>query len=34
MLASAYAIEVAGRAFSAQASLKPMYDPASERAKV
>ena len=33
MLASAYAIEVAGRAYSAQVSLKPMYDPTSERAK-
>ena len=34
MLASAYAIEVAGRTFDAQVSLAPMYDPASERAKV
>jgi 4-methylaminobutanoate oxidase (formaldehyde-forming) len=31
MLASAYAIEVAGRTFEARASLEPMYDPASER---
>jgi 4-methylaminobutanoate oxidase (formaldehyde-forming) len=34
MLASAYAIEVAGRTFEAGASLEPMYDPASERMRV
>jgi len=33
MLASTYAIEVAGRTFEARASLEPMYDPASERPK-
>ena len=34
MLASSYAIEVAGERFEAIASLKPLYDPASERIKV
>ena len=33
MLASSYAIEVAGRLFDAEASLTPLYDPASERMK-
>ena len=33
MLASSYAIEVAGRVFDAEASLAPLYDPASERMK-
>ena len=33
VLASAYEIEIAGERFSAQASLKPMYDPKSERVK-
>lgn len=33
MLASSYAIEVAGQVFSAEASLSPMYDPKSERIK-
>ncbi|WP_289154360.1 FAD-dependent oxidoreductase [uncultured Salipiger sp.] len=33
MLASSYAIEVAGQVFEAEASLRPMYDPASERVK-
>ena len=34
MLASGYAIEVAGQVFEAEASLRPMYDPASERVKL
>ena len=34
VLASSYEIEVAGRRISATASLKPMYDPNSERTKV
>lgn len=34
VLGSHYAIEVAGRRFEAEASLRPMYDPASERMKV
>ncbi|MAU47342.1 MAG: FAD-dependent oxidoreductase [Yangia sp.] len=34
MLASSYAIEVAGQVFEAEASLRPMYDPASERVKL
>ncbi|NVK60005.1 MAG: GcvT family protein [Rhodobacteraceae bacterium] len=34
MLASSYAIEVAGQVFEADASLRPMYDPASERVKL
>ncbi|TDL90498.1 GcvT family protein [Meridianimarinicoccus aquatilis] len=33
LLASSYEIEVAGRRVSAEASLKPMYDPKSERVK-
>ncbi len=33
VLTSAYEIEIAGERFSAQASLKPMYDPKSERVK-
>ena len=33
MLASTYAIEVAGRTFAAQASLRPMYDPEAARVK-
>ena len=33
MLASRYEIEIAGRLYAAQASLKPMYDPKSERLK-
>jgi 4-methylaminobutanoate oxidase (formaldehyde-forming) len=31
MLASSYEIEIAGRRLDAIASLKPMYDPASNR---
>ncbi|MHA7869624.1 MAG: GcvT family protein [Salipiger thiooxidans] len=34
MLASGYAIEVAGQVFEAEASLRSMYDPASERVKL
>lgn len=34
MLASSYEIEVAGIRVEAQASLKPMYDPKSERVKL
>ncbi|MBR9839421.1 MAG: FAD-dependent oxidoreductase [Rhodobacteraceae bacterium] len=34
MLASSYAIEVAGQVFEVEASLRPMYDPASERVKL
>ena len=34
VLASSYQIEVAGVLVSAEASLKPMYDPKSERVKV
>jgi glycine cleavage system T protein len=33
MLASNYAIEIAGRVFDAEASLRPMYDPRSERVR-
>ena len=33
MLASSYAVEVAGRRFAAEASLAPMYDPKSERVR-
>ena len=33
MLASTYEIEVAGTSYLADASLKPMYDPKSERVK-
>ncbi|MEN0041538.1 MAG: FAD-dependent oxidoreductase [Pseudomonadota bacterium] len=33
MLASTYEIEIAGERFEAEASLKPMYDPKSERVK-
>ena len=33
MLASSYAIEIAGRVFDAEASLRPMYDPRSERVR-
>ncbi|MBN9071282.1 MAG: GcvT family protein [Rhizobiales bacterium] len=33
VLASAYEIEVAGERFAAEASLKPMYDPKSERVR-
>ncbi|WP_026381374.1 GcvT family protein [Afifella pfennigii] len=33
LLASGYEIEIAGERFAAEASLKPMYDPASERPK-
>ena len=33
LLASTYEIEVAGRLMKAEASLKPMYDPASKRVK-
>jgi glycine cleavage system T protein len=33
VLASAYAVEIAGRRFAAEASLAPMYDPRSERIK-
>ena len=34
VLASSYEIDVMGTKVRAQASLKPMYDPASERVKV
>ena len=34
VLASSYEIEVAGTRVAATASLKPMYDPKSERVKV
>ena len=34
LLASSYEIEVAGRRFAARASLKPMYDPRSERVRM
>ena len=34
MLSSSYEIEIAGRRFEATASLKPLYDPKSERVKV
>lgn len=34
MLASKFEIEIAGERFEAEASLKPMYDPKSERVKV
>ncbi|MGS1097223.1 GcvT family protein (plasmid) [Aquamicrobium terrae] len=34
MLASTYEIEIAGERFPAQASLKPMYDPKSERTRL
>lgn len=34
ILASSYEIEVAGTRFKAEASLKPMYDPTSERVKM
>lgn len=34
MLSSTYEIEIAGKRYSADASLKPMYDPKSERVKV
>jgi glycine cleavage system aminomethyltransferase T len=34
VLASSYEIDVMGTKVSAQASLKPMYDPKSERVKV
>jgi 4-methylaminobutanoate oxidase (formaldehyde-forming) len=34
MLESSYEIEIAGERFAAEASMKPMYDPKSERVKV
>jgi len=34
VLASSYEIEIAGKRYAAEASLKPMYDPKSERVKV
>jgi glycine cleavage system aminomethyltransferase T len=34
ILASQYEIEIAGRRVAATASLKPLYDPASDRVKV
>lgn len=34
ILASTYEIEIAGERFSAEPSLRPMYDPRSERTKV
>jgi glycine cleavage system T protein len=34
ILASSYAIEIAGERFEAQASLKPMYDPKAERVRM
>ena len=34
VLASTYEIEIAGERFAAEASLKPMYDPRSERTKM
>ncbi|ESZ68982.1 hypothetical protein X726_31550 [Mesorhizobium sp. L103C105A0] len=33
VLASSYEIEIAGERFAAKASLKPMYDPKSERVR-
>lgn len=34
ILASSYEIEIAGERFKAEASLKPMYDPKSERVRM
>ncbi|TIX82975.1 MAG: FAD-dependent oxidoreductase, partial [Mesorhizobium sp.] len=34
LLSSSYAIEIAGERFAAEASLKPMYDPKSERVRM
>ena len=34
LLRSSYEIEVAGTRFKAEASVKPMYDPKSERTKL
>ena len=34
LLASKYEIEIAGKRFTAKASLKPFYDPKSERVKL
>ena len=34
VLASSYEIEIAGERFAAEASLKPMYDPKSERVRM
>ncbi|MEO0912430.1 MAG: aminomethyltransferase family protein, partial [Pseudomonadota bacterium] len=34
LLASSYSIEIAGKPYEAKASLKPLYDPKSERVKV
>jgi 4-methylaminobutanoate oxidase (formaldehyde-forming) len=34
LLASSFEIDVAGTRVKAEASLKPMYDPSSERVKV
>ena len=34
MLESSFEIEIAGERFAAEASMKPMYDPKSERVKV
>jgi 4-methylaminobutanoate oxidase (formaldehyde-forming) len=34
VLGSAYEIEIAGERFAADASLKPMYDPKSERVRM
>jgi 4-methylaminobutanoate oxidase (formaldehyde-forming) len=34
LLASHYEIEVAGKRFAAEASLKPLYDPKAERTRM
>ena len=34
VLGSSYEIEIAGERFAAEASLKPMYDPKSERVRM
>jgi 4-methylaminobutanoate oxidase (formaldehyde-forming) len=34
VLGSAYEIEIAGERFAADASLRPMYDPKSERVRM
>ena len=34
VLASTYEIEIAGRRFPAEASLRPLYDPAAERVRM
>jgi 4-methylaminobutanoate oxidase (formaldehyde-forming) len=34
VLASSYEVEIAGERFAAEASLKPMHDPKSERVRM